>query len=296
MRVKGSTDTGLLTERQWAKQGFLRNPDAVGVTLWTNRHCQHTALYLTEKEVHKAAPDELAAYWLPERQKRAKRRRELAAEKTLQAERERLAMESLIDRLHDRISRLEEIAKSLFRQIPVDAPISAEEIVMDIETTGLECGYDEILQISILSGAGETLYHSYIRPIHAEDWQEAERINHITPDMVADAPSIYEEMPKINAILRDAKRIIGYNHTGFDVHFLEHFGAVFPEDAEMVDVMLEFAPIYGEYNECYGEYKWQKLSTCAAYYGYDWGEDTMHDSLADCKATLHCYRSMNGKS
>ena len=53
--------------------------------------------------------------------------------------------------------------------------------------------------------------------------------------------------------------------------------------------MMDFAPIYGEWSEYHGDYKWQSLSTCAAYYGYDWGEDKAHDSLADCKATLFCY-------
>lgn len=26
--------------------------------------------------------------------------------------------------------------------------------------------------------------------------------------------------------------------------------------------------------------------------GYDWGEDKVHDSLADCKATLFCYHKI----
>lgn len=47
--------------------------------------------------------------------------------------------------------------------------------------------------------------------------------------------------------------------------------------------------------EKYGDYKYQKLSTCAEYYGYDWGNDTAHDSLADCKATLFCYNAMKGE-
>ena len=60
-------------------------------------------------------------------------------------------------------------------------------------------------------------------------------------------------------------------------------------DGEIVDVMMDFAPIYGEWSEYHDDYKWQSLSTCAAYFGYDWGEDKVHDSLADCKATLFCY-------
>ena len=110
--------------------------------------------------------------------------------------------------------------------------------------------------------------------------------------MVADAPNIYDEIPKINSILRNAKTIIGYNHQYFDIPFLEHYGAIIPESAESYDVMLEFAPIYGEWSETREAYRWQKLTTCAAHYNYDWGKSTAHDSLADCKATLHCYNSL----
>jgi DNA polymerase-3 subunit epsilon len=41
----------------------------------------------------------------------------------------------------------------------------------------------------------------------------------------------------------------------------------------------------------------KSLQTCANYYGYDWNGDTdqVHDSLADCRATLFCYQKMNEK-
>lgn len=53
--------------------------------------------------------------------------------------------------------------------------------------------------------------------------------------------------------------------------------------------MLAFAEIYGEWNEYYGNYKWQSLSKCAEYYGYTF---KAHDSLEDVKATLYCYKKM----
>lgn len=57
--------------------------------------------------------------------------------------------------------------------------------------------------------------------------------------------------------------------------------------------MQDFAPIYGEWSEYYESYKWQKLVKCAAYFGYIWGADKAHDSLADCRATLFCYKKIN---
>lgn len=113
----------------------------------------------------------------------------------------------------------------------------------------------------------------------------------ITPEMVADKPCIYERLPEIIAILQGADRVIGYN-TQFDLRMLKAVGAILPKHTPVVDVMADFAPIYGEYKENYGSYKWQKLTVCADYYGYDWGEDSAHDSLADCRATLYCYQKM----
>lgn len=63
--------------------------------------------------------------------------------------------------------------------------------------------------------------------------------------------------------------------------------------ATVIDVMQDFADIYGEWSDKYGCNKWQKLTKCATYYGYDWENDTAHDSLADCRATLYCYNKIN---
>lgn len=59
----------------------------------------------------------------------------------------------------------------------------------------------------------------------------------------------------------------------------------------MYDVMLKFAPIYGEWNEMRQDYKWQKLAKCAEYYGFH-GDGQFHDSLEDVRATLYCFNSM----
>ena len=56
-----------------------------------------------------------------------------------------------------------------------------------------------------------------------------------------------------------------------------------------IDPMIMFAEIYGEWNERRGSYKWQSLTKCATYYGYEF---KAHDSLEDVKATLYCYKKM----
>lgn len=164
-------------------------------------------------------------------------------------------------------------------------------IVIDTETTGLSSDYDEILQLSIIDNNGNTLYNQYFRPQNCNEWEQAQAVNGISPDMVKDCPSIAAELPKIQAIFSSVRKIVGYN-TFFDLDFLLAGGVDIAEDTEIVDVMRDFAEIYGEWNDYFGNYKWQKLTTRADYYGYDWGDDTAHDSLSDCRATLYCYNQM----
>ena len=156
------------------------------------------------------------------------------------------------------------------------------------------CGVREpersVLQVSILDGRGEILYNKYIKPDYCSQWDEAERIHHISPADVACAPHIADEMATICGILRRAKTIVGYN-VDFDLAFLEHAGFVVDMEQKVFDVMFAFAEIYGEYNEYYGNYRWQKLSTCAAYYGYEWTGNDVADYVYGqyrlSKAQLH---------
>lgn len=164
-------------------------------------------------------------------------------------------------------------------------------IVVDTETTGLIAGTDEILQLSIIDAEEHILYDSYFKPEHHISWEEAERINGITPEMVANSPSFQSELPRINAIFQNCKEVIGYN-TPFDIGFLEASGVIIPDTVIVRDVMREFAPIYGEWSCKHQCYKWQKLTICAAHYNYNWGCDKAHNSLSDCYATLFCYKEM----
>ena len=119
-------------------------------------------------------------------------------------------------------------------------------------------------------------------------------VNKITPEMVAEAPTFEAELLRINNIMDDVDTIIGYN-TLFDTGFLISSGVNMPYDATLIDIMKDFAPIYGDWDEDKQRYRYQKLAVCADYYNYDWKNDSAHDSLADCRATLHCYKNIYEK-
>lgn len=282
MKVKNYDYPDYKTARQWAKEGYLPKENVEGIELWANRNCQHSFIYYSVEDVEKADKARLDTFFAPERarknelakKRRAKRRAKIEAERRAE---EQEKIEQIIKPYLEEIARLKaELAK-------------VDTIVIDTETTGLDPFEDELLQVSIINGNGETLYDSYIKP-QAESWESAERIHGISPAMVANAPSIMDEMPKINALISGAKYIIGYN-THFDLSFLLQNGLVLDtENVTIVDVMEIFAEIYGEWNDYYRNYKWQKLTTAAAYYHYDWTlHGQAHNSLADCYATLFVY-------
>ena len=160
-------------------------------------------------------------------------------------------------------------------------------MVLDIETTGLHAPEDEVLSLAIIDGTGETLFYDSFKPEHNTAWPEAQAVNGISPDDVADGSIFTEETEYINLLLAKAAVIVGYNHEGFDLPFLAQFGVCPPEDVKLVDVMIDYAEIKGEWDKNHQDWKWQKLTACAAHYGYQY---QAHDSLEDVKATLFCAR------
>lgn len=265
----------LKTERQWALAGYIAINSNCGEQLWTNRFCNHKKRYLHKDEVRLATDDEIKNYFKPEREAKNKKTKLKNAKRKVP-------------------KLVKEICKSINIVNEPKCFISSDTIVIDVETTGLNNEVDELLQVSIINTKADVLYNSYIRPLFNFSWTEAQYVNSISPYMVKDSPTILTECAKINAILSDADVVIGYN-TEFDLSFLSSVGCEIKNKAKVIDVMKDFAEIYGEWSEYYDNYKWQKLSTCAEYYGYNWGDDKAHDSLADCLATLYCYNKINDK-
>lgn len=161
------------------------------------------------------------------------------------------------------------------------------EVVIDFETTGFRPGEDEILQVSIIDGEYNVLLNEYCKPLKKDSWEDAERVHGITPQIVENALPFENYKAAVLEILNKANYVIAYN-TGFEEGFLRAYGIEISQK-KWVDPMLIFAEIYGDYNEYYGNYKWQSLSKCANYYDYPF---QAHDSLEDVKATLYCYKKM----
>ena len=270
---------GSLTALQWSKKGRLTKRGSEGVECWTNRYCEKTAVYFCSDEVEEASPEAMEEYLRPFRERRNERRR-------LLRERKR----ELLRQLEEEQRRLEEKQRRYcdvmsLPPIPHD-PIDV--IVFDTETTGLSAEINEIIQISIIDGSGNTLFNSLVRPYFEKEWPGAEAVNGISPDMVKNAPYPHELIPTVKGIFDAAGTVVAYNNE-FDLRFLRSWG-ICVNGKKQVDVMRDFAVVYGEWNDYYCDYKWQKLTTAAHYYGYDFAA---HDSLEDARATLFVYKQMS---
>lgn len=262
---------------QWLRDGRVINDGAAGEEMWINGHYQKSAVYYHIDQTHEASPGDLEAHREEQRAKRRERARKQKEAKKAAEKAAKAAERARVDRLMARLRRYRDVDP-------------AKTICLDVETTGLIAGEDEILQLSIIDGTGAVLLNEYIRPQHATEWPEAAAINGITPEMVAVKPTIDAHLPRIQAIVDAAELIIGYNSDGFDLPFLRAAGVQIRKKRTF-DVMLEFAELYGEWDEYHRDWKWQKLSTCAAFFGYT-GDGAFHDSLEDVRATLYCYKKM----
>lgn len=247
---------------QWLKQGRVTNEGEKGEEMWSNGYCQYTAIYFHIDQTHEGTPEEL----------------EKANEPFLQRKRESRAAKRAEGR------KLMKQAMKL-PAVPCNNPSGI--VVFDTETTGFQAGEDEILQFSAIDGDGNVLLNTYVRPYVKQEWSAAAKVHGISPKMVENAPVAHELIPTVRGIFESAKLLISYNGD-FDIRFLTEWGIDLSEKPHF-DVMMEFAPIYGEWSDWHQDYKWQKLATCAAYYGYEF---KAHDSLEDVRATLFGYRKM----
>ena len=254
------------TLKQWKKENRAINAGAVGQQMYVNGMKKSIVRYFKEDETHLATSEEKEVW------RQEDKARQIEKKKIKKAE--ELAKQKEVERLNR------------IKNIPPD-----KIICFDVETTGLNPYADEILQLSIIDGNGEVLFNEYIKPQRLKTWENAQAIHGISPEMVEKKKCIDEYAIQLNHIFSSVELIIGYNINGFDLYFLSEAGIFVPVEILTYDVMLEFAPIYGEWDYYRKDYRWQKLEMCARYYNYI-GSGKYHDSLEDVRATLHCFYSM----
>lgn len=101
-----------------------------------------------------------------------------------------------------------------------------EFVVFDTETTGLSGSRDRIVELSAIrfvDGVPTEIFETFINP-EREISPEVSAINHITNDMVADAPTISEVLPSFEAFV--GKSPLVAHNLEFDIKFLFYSGSI----------------------------------------------------------------------
>lgn len=160
-------------------------------------------------------------------------------------------------------------------------------LILDTETTGLAAD-SEICEIAIITTAGQVVLDKRIRPLCPIE-AGAAAIHGITAEQLASAPTFDQLVDLLRERITGANVVI-YN-ADFDMRMLVQsaaahgivldwpiFGAL-----QYHCAMHHYAAWYGDWNQYYGNYRWQPLP----------GGD--HSALGDALATLRVLQRMAGR-
>lgn len=175
-------------------------------------------------------------------------------------------------------------------------------VVVDVETTGLNAGYSEIIQLSAVKFENylpvET-FSTFVKPKRGLK-EEAQKINGINETAVRDAPAIYNVMKQYSDFVSGPSPVVGHN-IAFDIKFLYANGCKLLTDKRKIyDTMILAQRVLKKpkrkYNKDYEEYEIDyesdydvenhKLETLIGYFKLDqYIKGSLHDSKNDCVAT-----------
>lgn len=174
--------------------------------------------------------------------------------------------------------------------------LKSDYVIIDTETTGL-AENAEIIEIAIINMRGEVLLDTMVKPTQPIP-PEVTEINHITNEMVANAPAWRDVFPEVLAII-SMHKWLAWN-SGFDARMLEqtclctgiysnektYFAALVTAriHTSHIDAKAVYNQWYGELDEKRKDFKRQSLTTAAARHGVS--VEGAHRALADCKMVL----------
>ncbi|MBN8825088.1 MULTISPECIES: 3'-5' exonuclease [unclassified Spirosoma] len=154
---------------------------------------------------------------------------------------------------------------------------------LDTETTGLS-GSDEVIELALVDDQGEIIIDTLLRPTRNTEWEEAECIHGITPEMVLcdDLPTLADLAPQLTSILAGHTLVI-YN-VAFDSGFLKNEGVDLSQTT-LKCCQNAYAVHYGEWSDYFCSYKFKKLTVAADEAEFRYDGSNPHRALWD---TLAC--------
>ena len=163
----------------------------------------------------------------------------------------------------------------------------ASYIVFDIETTGLSQTYDEIIEIAackVYQGGIVDTFESFVKPTMPIP-EKIQNLTTITNEMVADALSIEEVLPKFLDFCRGS--ILVAHNAKFDVGMIYRDVKKYNLDCEsfpVIDTLNLFRAGY------YNEVKTFNLKSLCKYFKVK--QEQHHRAIDDTRVTSLCFLSM----
>lgn len=152
-------------------------------------------------------------------------------------------------------------------------------VFLDVETTGFAPSKCEIVEVAAIKfDSGMTpvaAFTTLCKPKKAIP-EEASSVNHITDEMVADAPTFAQIAPALTEFLKGC-HVAGHN-LDFDLRFIFAHGAELHDGVRFYDT-LDLARLTIPSSSVYD----YKLDTVCGYYGIR--RNGSHRALSDCYAT-----------
>ena len=169
-------------------------------------------------------------------------------------------------------------------------------VVIDTETTGLSAYNNRIIQASAIrfdDWEPIEIFTTYINPEQSIP-EEATKINHITDEMVADAPKYQQIINALNSFV-GRSNLVGHN-LEFDLKFLYHSGwNVLGEKRKYYDTLKLVKRVLKSANRNYdNDYDVEdyKLVTLCDYYTLRNNKTSAHNACSDALATGFLFKKL----
>ena len=160
-------------------------------------------------------------------------------------------------------------------------------VVFDLETTGISCYTDQVIEIAALTVQDNKVaecFSSFVNPQRSIPYS-ATRVNGITDDMVADAPTFDSVLNDFIEFIEDLP-LVGHNIHSFDLKYIyrdsmEYFGAV--PDNDYVDTLYLS-------RMCLPDLEHHTLADMACHYRIS--TKGAHRALNDCQMNQKVYEKL----
>lgn len=163
----------------------------------------------------------------------------------------------------------------------------SDYVVFDLETTGVRPDADEIIEISAIRVREHKAVNEFSTLVNPRMHipAAASRVNHITDDMVEEAPELEEVLGKFLEFAGN-DILVGHNIHSFDLKFIYHgamriYGTTVGND--YIDTLYMA-------RQCLPELSHHKLSDVAAYFHISTAG--AHRALNDCVMNQKCYEEL----